>query len=281
MINAWLNLPLPLMFAAIAGVYGATAIFLYWLCFGRQTRRWMLTFNGAVAELFGAIMVIFGILIGFVAGDVWDSWRQAVSAVESEGASLSMLNELASASGLPTDGIRRDIRVYVAAVTEKEWPSMADNGTAAPEARQALGALIKTVASMQHDPKDPNARFDGLLLDMALKVQSARAARLVLSAPGSESVKWASVFVLALMGQISIAMLHLDKPRPHIAAMAILTTSIVLIMFLIGASEGPFQPPIYVSSDPITKVLQQVPAPGPPAPQEPPAPEASAGAKGI
>ena len=153
MIDAWLNLPLPLMFGAIAGVYGATAIFLYWLCFGRQTRRWMLTFNGAVAELFGAIMVIFGILIGFVAGDVWDSWRQAVSAVESEGASLSMLSELASASGLPTDGIRRDIRVYVAAVAEKEWPSMADNGTAAPEARQALGALIKTVASMQHDPK--------------------------------------------------------------------------------------------------------------------------------
>ena len=115
---------------------------------------------------------------------------------------------------------------------------------------------------MQHDPKDPNARFDGLMLDMALKVQSARAARLVLSAPSSESVKWASVFVLALMGQISIAMLHLDKARPHIAAMAILTTSIVLIMFLIGASEAPFQPPIYVSSDPIARVLQQVPAPG-------------------
>jgi hypothetical protein len=238
----------------------------------------MLTFNGAVAELFGAIMVIFGILIGFVAGDVWDSWRQAVSAVESEGASLAMLNELASASGLPTDGVRRDIRVYISAVTEKEWPSMAENGAAAPEARQALGALIKTVASKQHDPKDPNARFVGLMLDMALKVQSARAARLVLSAPSSESVKWASVFVLALMGQISIAMLHLDKARPHIAAMAILTTSIVLIMFLIGASEGPFQPPIYVSSDPIARVLQEVPAPG----ETPtPASTAAAPAKGI
>ena len=114
------------------------------------------------------------------------------------------------------------------------------------------------------------------MLDMALKVQSARAARLVLSAPSSESVKWASVFVLALMGQISIAMLHLDKARPHIAAMAILTTSIVLIMFLIGASEGPFQPPIYVSSDPIARVLQQVPAPG-----ETPSAATPAPAKGI
>ncbi len=57
-----------------------------------------------------------------------------------------MLNELATASGLPTDDVRRDIRVYISAVTEKEWPSMAENGGAAPEARQALGALIKTVA---------------------------------------------------------------------------------------------------------------------------------------
>ena len=134
MIDAWLNLPLPLMFAAVGGLYGTTALALYWLCFGRRTRQLMLTFNGAVAELFGAIMVIFGILIGFVAGDVWDSWRQAVSAVESEGASLSMLNELATASGLPTDDVRRDIRVYISAVTEKEWPSMAENG--APRRRR-------------------------------------------------------------------------------------------------------------------------------------------------
>jgi hypothetical protein len=69
---------------------------------------------------------------------------------------------------------------YVSAVTKKEWPSMAENGTAAPEAAQALGTLLKTVAAMQHDPKDPNARFDSLLLDTALKVQTARAARLAL-----------------------------------------------------------------------------------------------------
>jgi hypothetical protein len=278
MIQAWLDLPLPLMFATVAGFYGSTGLFLFWLCFGRWTRRWMLTFNGAVAELFGAIMVIFGILIGFVAGDVWDGWRQAVSTVESEAASLAMLSELASASGLPTDDVRRDIRVYVTAVTEKEWPSMGDTGRGAPEARQALGTLLKAVASLQHDPKDPDARFDNLMLDMALKVQGARAARLALSAPSSEDVKWACVLLLALMGQISIAMLHLDKPRPHIAAMTILTSSIVLIIVLIAASEGPFQPPIYVRSDPIARVLTLLPDEGVPLP--PPA-EASASGKGI
>jgi hypothetical protein len=51
--------------------------------------------------------------------------------------------------------------------------------------------------------------------------------------------------------------------------------SIVLIIVLIAASEDPFQPPIYVSSEPIARVLQQMPAPG-----EAPA-AASVPAKGI
>lgn len=266
MINTWLTLPLPLMFLVVAGFYTATGVFLYWLCFGRQTRKWMFSFNGAVAELFGAIMVIFGILIGFVASDVWDRWRQASEAVASESASLTMLNALAVASGQPADGIRRGIRVYVATVVEKEWPSMADDKTGAPEAEQALGALLKTVAAVQHDPQEPNAKFDNMLLDMALKVQSARASRLALSSSNSETIKWACVLILALMGQISIAMLHLDRPRPHLAAMVILTSSIVLLMFLIAANEGPFQPPISLSSEPIARVLKLIPKDGAAAP---------------
>lgn len=260
MIDAWLALPLPLMFLTIAGFYSANAVFLFWLCYGRLTRRWMLSFNGAVAELFSAIMVIFGILIGFVASDVWDRDRSASAAVEREGAALSTLNELASAGALQPDSIRQAIRVYVAAVTEKEWPSMANGGNAAREAQEALGALLKTVAAAaQHTAKDPYAKLDNLLLDTALKVQNARADRLVLGAVSSESIKWACVLILALTGQITIAMLHLDRPRPHLAAMFIFTSSIVLIMGLIAANEGPFQPPIYVSSEPIARVLKMFP----------------------
>lgn len=90
MIDTWLSLPLPVMFLAVAGFFSASAACLYWLCFGGLTRRWMLSFSGAVAELFSAIMVIFGIQIGFVANDVWDRNRRASAAVEAESASLAM-----------------------------------------------------------------------------------------------------------------------------------------------------------------------------------------------
>lgn len=268
MIDAWLSLPLVLMLTTVAAFYTATALCIYGLCFSHRTRNWMLSFKDTVPELFSAIMVIFSIQLGFLTSDIWDINRRAAAAVETESASLAMLHALAADSGLPVDGIHQAIRAYVAAVTEKEWPSMAEYGGGVPEAEEALGALLRTVAATQHDPNDANAKFDGLLLDTALKVQSARAARLVLSAPFSETTKWACVLLLALAGQISIALLHLDKRRPHIASMVILTSSIVLIIGLVAANEGPFQPPVYVSSDPIAKirdvVLDRRPAPPPP-----------------
>jgi hypothetical protein len=71
-------------------------------------------------------------------------------------------------------------------------------------------------------------------------------------------------------------MLHLDRARPHIAAMTILTTSMVLIIVLIAASEAPFQPPIFIPSDAIARVGERIPAPG-----DLPARATSPGAKGI
>ncbi len=260
MIDAWLSLPLPLMFLAVAGFYTGAAAFLYWLCFGRRTRRRMLSFSGAAAELFSAIMVIFGIQIGFVASDVWDRNRRASAAVESEGASLTMLNALAGVSGLPIDPIRAAIRAYAAAVVDKEWPSMAADGAGSPEAEAALGTLLRNVAQ-ERPLKDADGKFDGVMLDTALKVQVARADRLILAVPYSEAVKWACVLLLALAGQIAIAMLHLDRPRPHVAAAVIFTSSMVIVMALIAASEGPFQPPLYIPSDPIARVLELVPPP--------------------
>jgi hypothetical protein len=64
---------------------------------------------------------------------------------------------------------------------------------------------------------------------------------------------------MALMAQISLAAVHLDEARAQIAAMAIFTASIVLVIGLIAAHEEPFQPPIGISAAPIAKLLDIVP----------------------
>jgi hypothetical protein len=65
--------------------------------------------------------------------------------------------------------------------------------------------------------------------------------------------------LMALMAQISLAAVHLDEARAQIAATVIFTASIILVIGLIAAHEGPFQPPLGITPAPIAKVLDLVP----------------------
>ena len=151
MINSWLMLPLPVLIGSFAGFYSLTALLLTYLCFSRATGAWFQSFNGVVAPFFGAIVVILGILVGFLANDVWDRNRRAAGAVRSEAASLISLYDIAAASGLPNSGINRAIRAYVSAVTVKEWPSM-EQGEASPQAEAAQDQLLRVIARSEPAP---------------------------------------------------------------------------------------------------------------------------------
>ncbi|MGI8569728.1 MAG: hypothetical protein ACR2KT_11985 [Methylocella sp.] len=135
MIDAWLSQPLPALILILAAFYSASALVLVRLSFGARVGPWVRSFRGVVAPYFGAIVVIFGILAGFLANDVWDRNRRA-AAVRGEGASLISLHALAAALGAPHLAIDRAIRAYAAAVIDKEWPRM-ENGEASPEAEAA------------------------------------------------------------------------------------------------------------------------------------------------
>jgi hypothetical protein len=76
----------------------------------------------------------------------------------------------------------------------------------------------------------------------------------------SEDVKWLSVLVLAVMTQVSVALVHLDRARPQIAAIAVLTICLIVVIGLLAAHELPFAPPLAVSPAPIAHVLETVPA---------------------
>ena len=257
MIDRWLSLPVPALVFTVAAFYGGSALLLIYLCFGRLTGAWVQSFRGVVAPFIGGIVVILGILIGFLANDVWDRNRRAASTVRREAASLLSLHDLVTASGLPDATINCAIRDYVIAVSEKEWPSMAD-GEASVQAEAAQDRLLRVVAQSESVPNG-GAAFNRLLVDTAMNVRQARDDRLALSADYSESEKWASVLLFAVMGQISVAVVHLERARPHIAAMAIFTIGVIIVIGLIAAYEQPFNPPLSVSPEPLISVLKLIP----------------------
>jgi hypothetical protein len=257
LIDAWLSLPLPALILILAAFYSASALVLVRLSFGPLVGPWVRSFRGVVAPFFGGIVIIFSILVGFLASDVWDRNRRAAATVRGEAASLISLHALAAALGSPHVAIDRAIRAYAIAVIDMEWPRM-ENGEVSPEAEGAQDELLQTVAQSDFSVAG-NAALDRLLLDTALRVREARSDRLAFSSDFSENFKWSCVLLMALMAQISVAVVQLDQARAQIAAMVIFTASIVVVVGMIATHEGPFRLPLGISPAPIAKLLDIVP----------------------
>lgn len=253
MISFWLRLPVVEMLAALVFVFGAVAICLVLLSFVLPTSPAIRSFRGVVAPFVGSVAVMFAILLGFLANDIWGRQQRAAANVRLEAENLQTLTGLAAAFGLPSEPLGAAVRAYAEAVVSKEWPNM-QRGDSAPAAEQALDHLLNTMARLNYSgPGD--RELQRLLLDGGVAVINARNARLSLSRDESEELKWLLVLALAMTCQISVALVHLESMKPQIAALALWTASLVFVLGLLALYDAPFASPLAVSPDPIAQML--------------------------
>jgi len=252
---AWLGLPIVAIFASLFAFYLTTAVLWTWLSFRSRWSERILSFKGLVAPFFVSTATIFALLVGFLSNDIWERNKQAWRAVLTESDTLVALYSLSGASGSDDSGLRTAIRGYVRAVIDDEWPRLAVEERSAL-ADAALNALLREVAQPAA-PKD--AVIQRTMLDMVLKIRAAHEDRVVLSNDRTMVTKWVAVLLLALITQIALAAVHLEKPRPQFAALLIFTVAAVSILGLLAIHEAPFEPPVFVPPGPIVDVLEKVP----------------------
>jgi hypothetical protein len=253
--TAWLAWPVWLIFASLFAFYFATAAFLVWASFRPPLGAHVQTCKGVVAPFFASVGVIFGLLVAFLSNDIWDRNKQAERVVLVESDTLIALHSLSVASGTDSKPLRTAIRAYASAVVSDEWPRLALEERS-EKTDAALAALLREVAQ---PGSGQDASIRRTMLDMVLKIRSAHEDRLQLSQNRSAVTKWTTVLLLALITQVAIAIVHLERPHPQAAALLIFTVGAVSLLGLLAVHEAPFEPPIFVPPGPIAKVLQQVP----------------------
>ena len=253
--TAWLALPIPAIFASLFVFYLATAAFLVWLSFRSPLRAHVQSLKGVVAPFFGSVGIIFGLLIAFLSNDIWDRNKQAERVVLTESDTLVALYSLGMASGADSAALRSAIRGYARAVAEDEWPRR-QTGERSVKADAALNMLLREVA-LPGTVKDP--ALQRTMLDMALRIRSAHEDRLEIANDRTAATKWGAVLLLALITQMAIAVVHLERPRPQAAALFIFTLAAVSLLGLLALHEAPYEPPVFIPPGPIVDVLRQVP----------------------
>jgi hypothetical protein len=257
-IHTWLDLPIALIFLVLAVLYGMTGAAIYWVMFGSPLRRRVHSLSGIVGPYFGAIGILFALLTGFLGAEVADRNKQAARSVLAEASALDTLASLSRAAGPEGAAIRTAARGYIEAVINKEWAAMSTSGSS-PAAFAALGAMLEAVAKPGIGAA-AGAPLQASLLNAAVRIASARAERLSFAADRSYELKWISVLLLGILTQIALGLVHLDKPRAMLAAVALFSIAAIVALGLIAAQENPFEPPLEISNAPLVRALAMLPA---------------------
>jgi hypothetical protein len=56
---------------------------------------------------------------------------------------------------------------------------------------------------------------------------------------------------------VSVALVHLDRPKPMLASLAVSTASICIVLSLVGMSVNPFSGMLKISKAPLEQVLER------------------------
>jgi hypothetical protein len=256
MISEWLDLPVVGILASLAILYGAAGALGAWLAFRSPLRTRIQQLGGIVAPYFASVALVFALLTGFLAGDISDRFRQAVRALQIEAGALSGLNALALAAPVDAKPIRAALATYIDALLNDEWPRMAQAETSA-KADAALMELLRAVARPNAAHGTREAVHYGLM-ELGLQAATARSDRIALNSRQADETKWAAVLLLGLLTQLSIGMVHLERPPAYLAATAVFLLAAVVALGAIAVQEAPFDGPLRIAPTPLERVLKEV-----------------------
>jgi uncharacterized protein DUF4239 len=254
MIDAWLDLPTFGLFAVLILFYGITTALTVWVFGFAPPRARMLTLSGIVAPFFTAAGLLFALLTGFLGNDVGDRSRQAWRAVHTETSAASTVHTLSIASKSDMQGVRTALQDYLRSVIKDEWPYLGDKG-ASRKTDAAYARLLEEVS----DPGIASVAgqaVHGAVLNAVLRLGEARSTRISLASDRTNELKWISVLILGVLTQISLALVHLEKPRAQLASIVLFSAAAVVALGLIALQEQPFDGAIRISPDAVAEALK-------------------------
>ena len=207
----WLGL---VMLAACYALAGATYIVVMRLAAGGRTRDFKAISPGMLPPL----AVVFALLVGFLAAQVWSDADRANTAVNREASALR-----AATLTLVPGSLAEALRLSLSLTPHTAGQTLAQR---------------ELVVSLQN------------ALD-------ARRQRIVLSGSSVDGVKWGALVAQVWLILLTIAMVHCDNPVANRLILAIFATGAAAAMLLIAANSRPFSGAVAVRPTVLLQVMPE------------------------
>lgn len=194
-----------------------------------------------VNTMLSGILLPTGIVIAFVASDIWQQEAKGHTAVEQE--AMAVADALRVAKFLP-DHLREQVTGvlddYIREVIDHEWPLMAENRASqvAEEQLESVMTLSVQIEALGDDVR--MRRTAEALRRYAKDIEGARNQRLLVSHSQVMPTKWTALLVLLFVAACVISELHMGQRRPLVLAMALFSLGFGATLYLIASFDRPF-----------------------------------------
>ena len=201
--------------------------------------------------------LLFALIVGFLAAQVWSDAGRAQEAVNREASALRSIALLAHAfPGEPEARIDTLLRRQIREAVDEEWPAMShQRATLTVIAAPLADALQLAVGLSPRTEGQKTAQRE--IVSSLQSAFDARRQRILVSESSVNWVKWSGVILVALLTLIAIAFVHSDNRLTAALAMGLFSAAVAASLMLIAAHQHPFSGQFAVRPDPLIEVMPQ------------------------
>ena len=253
-MSHWLhNLPVAWMalvvfsatYLVTCGIYATVLV----LARGERARA----FKAVSPGMLPPMGIIFGLLVAFLAAQVWGDLDHGQAAVTREASALRAVVLLsASFPGEPAARMRGLVRQQIEDAVTKEWPAMSRREATLTVIPTPLADALELTLSLTPQTDGQRAAQQQMVASLEAALD-ARRQRIAVSESTVNWVKWTAVLVQAICTLIAIALVHSDNRLAAAIAMGIFATGVAVSVVLIAAHR-PFSGEISVRPDLLLQV---------------------------
>ena len=248
---------LPVVWMTVVGLAATcvTTWALHLLIMSLATGDRLRTFKAISTGLLSPLGVLYGLLVAFLATQVWTDQQRAHDAVNREASALRSV-VLLSESFPESLGrqLRALVRRQIQETTTTEWKAMAeeDIGLTRPPAALVESLRLMLAHRPQHEGEAVAQRESVGAIEQALE---ARRQRIIISHSRINWVKWSGLILEAIVTLVAIGMVHSDNRSAAGAAMGLFATAAAVAALMVASHARPFTGEVSVRPDVLLQVI--------------------------
>jgi Protein of unknown function (DUF4239) len=236
--------------AATLLVTAAIYLIVISLATGKRGRA----FKAVSPGLLPPLGVVFALLVGFLAAQVWSAGDRAQTAVSSEASSLRSVVLLAGEfPGAPEAQMRTLVRRHVQQAVDEEWPEMAHQGATLAVVPRPLADLLRVALGLRPEEAGQTVAQRELVTSVE-NALDARRQRIIVSESSVNGAKWGAVVALAILTLFGVAFVHSDSRLGAAIAMTLFASAAAVCVVMIASQERPFAGSFAVEPTPLVEV---------------------------